>query len=54
MSAIFKVLLWVLMLPIKLLMLPFTVIGIMQKVMVTLLIVVVVALVVIIVINLPS
>lgn len=50
MSAILKALLWVLMLPIKLLMLPFTVIGVMQKIFAALLITVVAVLVVLVII----
>ena len=54
MSAVLKALLWIIMLPIKLIMLPFTIVGIMQKVMVTFLIIAVVAVAVIVIIYLPS
>ncbi len=52
MSAILKVLLWILMLPIKLVMLPFTVVGMIQKAIITLLIIAVVVIVVLVAINL--
>ena len=50
MSAILKALLWVLMLPIKLLMLPLTVVGFMQKIFAALLIIAVAVLVVVVII----
>ncbi len=49
MSAILKGLLWVLMLPIKLIMLPFTVVGVMQRIFAALLIIAVVVLVVVVI-----
>lgn len=52
MSGLLKALLWILMLPIKLIMLPFTVVGMMQKVMVAILIIVVVVVVVLIIVIL--
>ena len=52
MSAIIKGLLWILMLPIKLIMLPFTLVGIMQKIMATLLVGVVVVIAIFIIVNL--
>ena len=54
MSGLLKALLWILLLPFKIIMLPFTLVGIIQKVFIGLLIVVVVALVVIVAMNLPS
>ena len=48
MSAIMKALLWALMLPVKLIMLPFTVVGFIQKVMAAILIVAVVVVVVVV------
>ena len=54
MSAVLKALLWIIMLPIKLIMLPFTVVGMIQKVIFTLLIIAVVAVVVIVIINSSS
>ena len=50
MSGLLKALLWILMLPIKLIMLPFTVVGTIQKVMFTLLIIVIIVVVVVLVI----
>ena len=52
MSGLLKALLWILMLPIKLIMLPFTVAGTIQKVMFTLLIIVIIVVVVLVIVNL--
>ena len=52
MSGLLKALLWILMLPIKLIMLPFTVAGMVQKVMFTLLIIVIIVVVVLVIVNL--
>ncbi len=52
MSAVLKALLWIIMLPIKLIMLPLTVAGMIQKVIFTILIIVIIVIVVLVIVIL--